>query len=91
MAAGTTTGMISRRRNVEPASRCTTLSGIPGPSRKISIIGLIRKTTGSTVIVPMMKRLRRSARNSLRDHGEDASGVQSHRAAASGSSSISSR
>jgi hypothetical protein len=66
MAAGTTTGMTRSRRKVLPANRSTMLAGTSGLSRKISSMGVIRKITGSTVMVPMMKRFLSSTRNSLR-------------------------
>ena len=80
--------MISIRSEITPTAALTWGPVADSGILKMVIIGVIRKTNGSTAIVPITKRLRRNSRTSLRTTATIR--LQAH-VAASTSSSMSSR
>ena len=80
--------MISIRREITPTAALTWGPEAESGILKMVIIGVIRKTNGSTAIVTMTNRLRRNSRTSLR---MTATTRASAHDAASTSSSMSSR
>ena len=57
--------MISIRSEMTPNAARACGGGVDSGTLKMVTIGVIRKTSGSTAIVPITKRLRRNSRTSL--------------------------